>query len=168
MATQTINQQPTHTPCNYYRPEMTDQERKEEKRLDNALRSRIYAQLHLGESKHQAKAKAREEYLADHGNLAGYNPARVDGVYGYQTAHTYMRQLTLFSRYCVHEHGLRHIDQLTQAIGEQYIQMLSALGYSAWSVATAASALNKAMGWEISPKKLGLPPRRKSDRSRGA
>lgn len=163
MATQTINQQPTHTPCNYYRPAMTAQKRKEAKRLDNALRSRIYAQLHLGESKHQAKAKAREEYLADHGNLAGYNPARVDGVYGYQTAHTYMRQLTLFSRYCVHEHGLRHIDQLTQEIGEQYIQMLSALGYSAWSVDTAASALNKAMGWTISPKKLGLPPRRKSD-----
>ena len=41
--------------------------------------------------------------------------------------------------------------------------MLSALGYSAWYVATTACALNKAMGWKISPKNLGLPPRRKSD-----
>lgn len=163
MATKTVDQQHKHTPCNYFRPEMTKADQKAAKRFDNALRSRIYAQLHLGESKHLAKQKAREEYLATHGSLAGYNPARVDGVYGYQTAHTYMGQLTLFSKYCVCVHGLRHLAQLTQAIGEQYIQMLSALGYSPWSVATAASALNKAMGWEISPKKLGLPPRRKLD-----
>lgn len=163
MATHTINRQSKHTPCNYFRPEMTKADQKAAKRFDNALRSRIYAQLHLGESKHLAKQKAREEYLATHGSLEGYNPARVDGVYSYQTAHTYMRQLTLFSKFCVCVHGLRHLAQLTQEIGEQYIQMLSALGYSAWYVATTACALNKAMGWKISPKNLGLPPRRKSD-----
>lgn len=51
-------------------------------------------------------------------------------------------------------------------MGADYLKAMHAEGQSAWSIATAAAALNKAMGWDLSPAALGLPSRRKADIAR--
>ena len=51
-------------------------------------------------------------------------------------------------------------------MGAEYLKSMHMEGQSAWSIATAAAALNKAMGWTLSPAALGLPSRRKGDITR--
>ncbi len=39
----------------------------------------------FGQSRHEAKQAAREAYMKGHGTLAGDNPARVGGIFGFGT-----------------------------------------------------------------------------------
>lgn len=54
-------------------------------RICKSLEHALYAKARLGESRHEAKAAARDEYLTMHGTLAGYNPAKAPGIYSVGT-----------------------------------------------------------------------------------
>lgn len=131
-----------------------------EKRLCKSLTHNLLAQSKMGHSKHEAKLKARDEYRAEHGDLKGYNPTKVDGIYSRATMTTYVNEMPSFAHYCTSQ-GAKRIGEITVEMGEAYLKGLHTDGKSDWSIATAAAAINKATGWSLSPRKLGLPVRRK-------
>ena len=133
-----------------------------EKRLCKSLTHNLLAQSKMGFSKHEAKLQAREEYLSEHGTLKGYNPTKVDGIYSRATMTTYVNEMPSFAHHCA-SRGAKRIGEITAEMGEDYLKGMHAAGKSDWSIATAAAAINKAMGWSLSPKKLGLPVRRKDN-----
>ena len=59
------------------------------KRILGGLQNRLSKLARFGQSKHEAKQAARAAYLKEHGNLDGYNPARVDGIFSIGTMETY-------------------------------------------------------------------------------
>lgn len=131
-----------------------------ENRIRKGLEHNLFAQSKMRQSKHEAKLNAREAYRAEHGNLIGWNPAKVDGIYSRATMTTYIDEMAPFARHCA-SHGAKRIGEITEEMGETYLKRLHTDGKSDWSIATAAAAINKAMGWSLSPRKLGLPVRRK-------
>ena len=133
-----------------------------QKRLEKALTHNLLVQSKMGRSKHEAKQAARQEWLEKHGTLQGWNPAKADGIYSRGTMTTYIRAVSGLAGYAA-EHGVRRLADLTVQVGADYLVSMHAQGQSAWSIATAAAAANKAMGWDLSPAALGLPSRRKGD-----
>ena len=136
-----------------------------QKRLEKALTHNLLIQSRMGQSKHSAKQASREAWLKEHGSLKGWNPAKADGIYSRGTMATYIGAVSGLARYAA-EHGARRPADLTAQMGADYLKAMHAEGQSAWSIATAAAALNKAMGWDLSTAALGLPSRRKADIAR--
>lgn len=136
-----------------------------QRRLEKALAHNLLTQSKIGQSKHSAKQAAREAWLATHGDLRGWNPAKADGIFSRGTMGTYIGAVSGLARYAA-EHGARRPADLTAQMGADYLRAMHAEGQSAWSIATAAAAANKAMGWDLSPAALGLPSRRKADIAR--
>lgn len=58
-------------------------------RINRNLQHQLSVQKKFGQSKHEAKQKAREDYLQKHGNLKGYNPSKVDGIFSFKTMESY-------------------------------------------------------------------------------
>lgn len=144
---------------------MSKDKRGAQRRLEKALTHNLLTQSKMGRSKHEAKQAARQEWLAKHGTLQGWNPAKADGIYSRGTMATYIRAVSGLARYAA-EHGIKRLADLTAQMGADYLRAMHAEGQSAWSIATAAAAANKAMGWDLSPAALGLPSRRKGDITR--
>ena len=136
-----------------------------QRRLEKALAHNLLAQSKMGQSKHLAKQVSREAWLATHGSLKGWNPAKAEGIFSRGTMATYIKEASKFSEYTA-KCGAKRINDLTEQMAEDYLKMMHEKKQSAWSIATAAAALNKAMGWDLSPAALGLPSRRKADITR--
>lgn len=135
------------------------------KRITKSLQHNLFAQSKLRQSKHKAKAEAKEKYLAEHGDLKGYNPGKVDGIFSVGTMTTYQNEMPAFAEFCA-EQGAKRIADLKEEMGEDYLKSMFEADKSDWGIATASAAINKAMGWNLSPKKLNLPVRRKEDITR--
>lgn len=135
------------------------------KRINKSLQHNLYVQDKLGESKHKAKAVAKEKYLEEHGNLKGYNPGKVEGIYSAGTMTTYLGEMPSFAEFCARQ-GAKRMSDLTEEMGAEYLKVLDKSDASAWSISTASAAINKAMGWHLSPSELGLKARRKADIAR--
>ena len=131
-------------------------------RICKSLEHALYAKARLGESRHEAKAAARDEYLTMHGTLAGYNPAKAPGIYSVGTLRAYLQEMSAFALFCA-EHGAKRISAITEALAEGYLRQCAESQQSAWTIAKKASAINKALGLEVSPLRLGLPQRHKAD-----
>ena len=131
-------------------------------RLTKGLQHNLYAQAKLGQSKHAAKATAKKKYLEEHGNLRGYNPGKVDGIFSVGTMTTYLGEMPDFAEFCGLQ-GAKRMSDLTETMGAEYLQAMDTAGASAWSISVAAAAINKALGWGLSPSELGLKARRKAD-----
>lgn len=131
-------------------------------RICNSLYHNLDSLACFGQKKHEAKEREKEAYRKEHGNLKGWNPSATKGIYSINTMTMYRAQMCPFARFCA-ERGARRISMLTPQMGEEYLRSLHASGKSAWTLSTAASAINKAMGWSLSPKALGLPGRRKKN-----
>lgn len=117
---------------------------------------------HIGCSKHADKQAAKADYKKKYGSLKGWNPAKLPWIYCKQTLRNYKSQVKLFAGYCS-ECGARRLMDVTEDMGKRYLKKLHEEGKSAWSVSAAASAINKTMGWSLSPKALGLPGRKKKE-----
>lgn len=136
-----------------------------QRRIEKALTHNLLTQSRMGQSKHEAKQASREAWLEQHGTLQGWNSAKADGIYSRGTMATYIGAMSGLARYAA-EHGARRLADLTAQMGADYLKSMHMEGQSAWSIATAAAAANKAMGWDLSPAALGLPSRRKADITR--
>lgn len=133
------------------------------RRIFKSLQHFLFAQTKFGCSKHRAKQAARDKYLAEHSSLRGYNPAKVDGIYSCRTLCTYLDWVRRFALYSVEYYGAKRVSDLTEQMGEQYLLHLHSRKLSSWTIYTAASAINKATGWTLSPRRLGIPKRMKAD-----
>ena len=136
-----------------------------QRRIEKALTHNLLSQSRMGQSKHAAKQTSRVDWITAHGNLKKWNPAKADGIYSRGTMATYIKEASKFSEYTA-KCGAKRINDLTEQMAEDYLKMMHEKKQSAWSIATAAAALNKAMGWDLSPAALGLPSRRKQDITR--
>ena len=132
------------------------------RRIQKSLLFNLHTKSCIGKNKKEAKEESKRLYLKEHGNLKGWNPSKVNGIYSIRTMKVYEDQMVPFAEYCTAE-GQKRICDITDAMGKRYLLHLHEEGKSAWTISTAASAINKAMGWSLSPKALGLSGRKKSD-----
>lgn len=135
------------------------------KRIARSLAHNLYAQVQFGESKHEAKAATRAEYQDEHGNLAGWNPAKVDGIFSVGTLKNYLSEMPAFASYCA-ELGAGRISEVTTKMAEGYLRQCAEKGQSAWTVKKKCSAINKAMKFNVRPSEIGVQMRRKKDITR--
>lgn len=70
------------------------------KRILGGLQNRLSKLACFGQSKHKAKQAAKAAYLKEHGNLDGYNPAKVDGIFSIGTMETYRAAMQPFAEWC--------------------------------------------------------------------
>lgn len=136
-----------------------------ENRITKALHNTLHKRNAMGSSKHLAKQESRRNYLLEHGSLKNWNPSKLEGIYSRKTLGTYLDRVAGFGKFCA-EHGAKRLGDLTDAMGEEYLRALAESGASDWTIATTASAINKAMNWSLAPSKLGLPKRRKKNITR--
>lgn len=135
------------------------------KRILGGLQNRLSKLARFGQSKHEAKQAARDAYLKEHGNLEGYNPARVDGIYSIGTMETYRAAMQPFAKWCS-AHKVKNAAQITEAHAAAYLREREQAGLSSWTVSRDLSAINKALGFELSKRELGLRQRKKSEITR--
>ena len=132
------------------------------RRIYKSLSYYLHQKACFGQDKHMAKVTMREQHLKTYGNLKGWNPSKVDGIYSINTMRTYEGQVCGFSKYCASV-GFKRVSDITEDVGIMFLKKLEADGKSGYTISTASSALNKAMGWNLSPKALGLKGRKKAD-----
>lgn len=135
------------------------------KRIFGGLQNRLSRLARFGQSKHEAKQEARKAYLKEHGNLVGYNPARVDGIFSLGTMETYRAAMQPFAKW-LSAHKVKNASQITKAHAAAYLREREVAGLSSWTVSRDMAAINKAMGFDLNKKELGLRSRRKSEITR--
>lgn len=135
------------------------------KRILGGLQNRLSKQARFGQSKHEAKQAAKAAYLKEHGNLDGYNPAKVDGIFSIGTMETYRAAMQPFAEWCS-AHNVKNAGQITEAHAAAYLREREGAGLSPWTVSRDLSAINKAMGFSLSKGEVGLRQRKKSEITR--
>ena len=135
------------------------------KRIFGGLQNRLSKLARFGQSKHEAKQAAREAYFKEHGNLEGYNPAKVDGIFSLGTMETYRAAMQPFAKW-LSAHKVKNAAQITEAYAAAYLREREAAGLSSWTVSRDMAAINKAMGFDLSKKELGLRQRKKAEITR--
>ena len=91
------------------------------KRIFGGLQNRLSRLARFGQSKHEAKQEARKAYLKEHGNLVGYNPARVDGIFSLGTMETYRAAMQPFAKW-LSAHKVKNASQITKAHAAAYLR----------------------------------------------
>ena len=114
----------------------------------------------FGQSKHEAKLAAKEAYIKEHGDLKGWNPSKVEGIYGIGTMETYRAAMTDFAKWCA-EKGIHHAKDISQNDAILYLRERDSK--SAWTTSRDMSAINKVFNFGLSKKELGLKERRAED-----
>ena len=129
------------------------------------MQHQLSVQKKFGQSKHEAKQKAREDYLQKHGNLKGYNPSKVEGIFSFKTMESYSQTAKEFSVWASN-HGCKKASDISRELAGQYLKERQANGKSAWTVSKDMSALNKIFNYDLSKAELGLKNRSLSDITR--
>ena len=135
------------------------------KRIFGGLQNRLSRLARFGQSKHEGKQAAREAYIKEHGNLEGYNPARVDGIFSLSTMKTYRAVMQPFAKWLA-AHKVKNASQITKEHAAAYLREREATGLSAWTVSWEMSAIDKALGFDLTKQELGLRQRKKSEITR--
>lgn len=121
--------------------------------------TRIDELKRFGQSKHEAKMaeKARCERTGEK-----WNPARVEGIYSFQTCDSYKAEGIKFAHWARDEKGCRTLEQARQYVPE-YLQRNISEGKSAWTVRLRASALAKIYGCRTTDFGVELPTRHREN-----
>jgi len=132
------------------------------KRINNGFQHRLSQMAKFGQSKHAAKQIEREKYQKEHGNLKGYNPTKVDGIYSVGTMETYRSAAEDFARWLSDNTSVKNSSQVTREIASQYLKERG-MNTSAWTVGRDMAAINKLYDFGLNKKELGLKDRRQAD-----
>ncbi len=116
------------------------------------VKRRLEEQARFGESKHQAKQRAKRE-AEQRGEK--WNPSQVEGIYSFETMRTYMRQGAHFVKWVRERHP--EVKWLEDA--RRYIPEYLSQYQSAWTVRTKANALAKIYGCKSTELGVQLPKR---------
>lgn len=135
------------------------------KRINGGLQFRLSELARFGQSRHEAKLATREAYQQAHGDLKGFNPSKVDGVYSIQTMESYRKTAMEFSRWAA-DQGIKNAKQVTPEVCSQYLRSRQESGCSAYTVSKDMSALNKTLGYDLSKNSVGLASRSISEITR--
>lgn len=92
-------------------------------------------QIRFGESKHEAKQRAREQALKEGKR---WHPARVDGIYSIQTFKNYLAQDVKFAKWAREKYGVKTLEQAKQYVPEYLLQFKNP-----WTRRSYAASLSK-------------------------
>ncbi len=140
-----------------------------ERSLGNYINHELGKMSAYGESKHEAKKASREAYLTEHGNLKGWNPAKIDGkIFAKETMETYRKAGRHFEKW-LKEQGLTKPSQVNRAVASLYLKDRESRGMSAWTVSRDMAMINKVWGYDLNKAEMELKSRQLGDikRSRG-
>jgi len=132
------------------------------KRINNGFQHRLGQMSKFGQSKHAAKQVEREKYKQEHGNLNGYNPTKVDGIYSIGTMETYRSAAETFAKWLSENTSVKNASQVTREMACQYLKERGTTT-SAWTVGRDMAMINKLYNWNLNKKELGLKDRRQAD-----
>ena len=127
-------------------------------RINRSLQHRLSLQKRFGQSKHEAKQAAKEAYLKEHGNLKGYNPSKVDGIFSINTMKSYRQTAKEFAKWAA-DNGCKNANKLTRDMAGKYLKERQASGKSTWTISKDMSALNKLFKYDLTKVELGLQKR---------
>lgn len=127
-------------------------------RVNRDLQHRLSQKQCFGQSKHEAKEKARVDYLQKHGNLTGYNPSKLDGIYSIKTMESYRQTAQEFAIWAA-KNNIKNGRSITKEAAGRYLQERQTAGKSAWTISKDMAALNKILGYDLTKKELGLSKR---------
>ncbi len=134
-------------------------------RINRNLQHQLGMQCRFGHSKHEAKQAAKEDYLKQHGNLKGYNPSKVDGIFSIKTMESYRQTAKEFSLWAANN-GYKNANDITRETAGRYLQERQCDKKSAWTISKDMSALNKIFKFNLSKAELGLKNRSLNDITR--
>lgn len=132
------------------------------KRINNGFQHRLGQMAKFGESKHATKQVEREKYKQEHGNLHGYNPTKVDGIYSIETMEAYRKSAETFAKWLSENTTIKNASQVTREHACQYLKERGT-AFSAWTVGLDMATINKLHNWNLTRKELGLKDRKQSD-----
>ena len=127
-------------------------------RINRTLQHRLSGLSRFGQSKHEAKAAAKEAYIQEHGNLKGYNPSKVEGIYSIRTMESYRQTAKEFAKWAANK-GCKNANKVSRGIVGQYLQERQSNGKSPWTTSKDMAALNKVFGFGLTKAELGLHSR---------
>jgi integrase len=138
-------------------------------RINRALQHQLSLQNRFGQSKHEAKQAARGAYLKEHGNLKGYNPSKVDGIFSINTMESYRQTAREFAIWAA-DNGCKNANKITRDMAGRYLQERQAEGKSMWTISKDMAAINKLFKYDLTKAELGLQSRslKEVTRSRNA
>ena len=134
-------------------------------RINRNLQHQLGMQCRFGQSKHDAKQAAKEAYLKQHGNLKGYNPSKVDGIFSIKTMESYRQTAKEFSLWAANN-GYKNANDITRETAGRYLKERQVDKKSAWTISKDMSALNKIFKFNLSKSELGLKNRSLNDITR--
>ncbi|NLV86745.1 MAG: site-specific integrase, partial [Clostridiales bacterium] len=109
-------------------------------RINRALQHRLSGLSRFGQSKHEAKAAAKKAYLQEHGNLKGYNPSKVEGIYSIRTMESYRQTAKEFAKWAANK-GCKNANKINREIVGKYLQERQSNGKSPWTTSKDMAAL---------------------------
>ena len=127
-------------------------------RINRDLGHRLSCLKRFGQSKHEAKAAAREAYIKEHGNLKGYNPSKVDGIFSIGTMESYRQTASEFAKWAA-DGGCKRTSDISRELAGRYLQERQAAGKSPWTTSKDMAALNKLFQFDLTKSELGLQTR---------
>ncbi len=134
--------------------------------LNHECINALKRQIKYGESKYEAKQRAKKEAL-DRGEQP---PKNVKGHYSCGTTKTYEKHTKHFIKYCLKEHKseIKHYSDCRKYV-EEYLQNEIDRGLSASTVHTRACAVCSSYDIKLADLDIKLPPRLREDitRTRG-
>ncbi len=101
-----------------------------EKTLAYLIAREYEGMLRIGESKREAKAKAREEHK------------KLEGIYSFSTLKTYIKNGKAFGKWVQYEYNCRNVKKARKYV-KKYLKMKQREGKSPFTIRTIASALAK-------------------------
>ncbi|MCQ5129578.1 site-specific integrase [Butyricicoccus faecihominis] len=132
------------------------------KQLNKSLQHRLSELARFGQSKHKAKQLAKADYLARHGNLKGWNPAKVEGIFSIKTMETYRAAIETAANW-FHSHGYKSVASITPEVCKSYLKDRESKGLSAWTISRDMAALNKCFNYSLCKSDIGLRERLQSE-----
>lgn len=131
----------------------------QERSISNYINVELGNMAAYGQSKHAAKMASKKAYFAEHGNLKGWNPAKIDGkIYSKKTMETYKKAGKHFTAW-LKEQGLIRPSQIDRTIASLYLKDREARGMSPWTISRDMAMINKVWKYDLSKAELGLKSR---------
>jgi integrase len=129
-------------------------------RINNQLQHKISEITHLGQSKKEAQAEAREIYIKEHGNLQGYNISKTYSIRSINTAIAYRKSCEQFAIWLKNEKSTNKINLVTRELVGEYMKHRQDKGLSAWTLKKDLAAINKIFDFNLTSKELDLKERK--------
>ena len=133
----------------------------------------LLAKLCIGQKKHVAKEKAREESKRENDDLSeGQKKSKriaLDGIYSWSTYNSYKNKAIAFAEWAKMTYGCKTVES-AKAYIQAYLDDQTDLGQSAWTIKLKACAIRKLYGITKEELRLHTPDRKREDikRSRRA